>query len=76
MKKNKYNNQLPPHLFSYWIKGSEKPGVVIKKKIITHITININDTKDEKKDDDDNIFLLILSFIRMKLLFMILWGIK
>ena len=63
MKKNKYNNQLPPHLFSYWIKGSEKPGVVIKKKIITNITININDKKDKNDSDDDNIINQLNRFI-------------
>ena len=33
MKKTKYNNQLPQHLYSYWLNGSDKAGFIIKKKL-------------------------------------------
>ena len=65
MKKNKYNNQLPPYLFANWIKGGVKSGVVIKKKIITQTTITeIKEVKDTNSDlEDDNIINQLKRFI-------------
>ena len=70
MKKNKNNNnQLPPHLLGYWVKGLIKDGAIIKKKIVHDIKIKIDITESTKNDptddtDDDDIMYYIKKLLR------------
>ena len=70
MKKNKKNNnQLPPHVLGYWVKGLTKDGMIIKKKIIHNIEIKINITETKEETDDDDI---IYNYIKKRLRYSIL----
>ena len=57
--KDKNNNQLPPHLYDYWVRDTLKDGAIIKKKLMNKIKIQIiinmeETTKTSKKNDDDD----------------------
>jgi hypothetical protein len=65
MKKKNKNNQLPPHLYNYWVKDTLKDGAVIKKKLIIDIKIIVNkDNQKSSKIDDDDIKRFFMRMIR------------
>ncbi len=60
MKKNKNNNQLPPNLLGFWVKGQIKDGAIIKNKLIKPIKINMVKKSNNEDNDEDIIIKLLI----------------